>query len=113
MPYGDKTKGPARIARGPVGILTRFARGLPLGELEAAAGAALAVLLALLHAAVAGEEADAAECDLEIVVVLRQRAGQAHDDGAGLATGAAAGGVDGHVHLPAGVGHLQRAEDRL
>ena len=49
----------------------------------------------------------------EAVVVLRQGAAEAHDDRAGLAGRAAAVGVDEDVHLAAGVGHFQRAEDRL
>src|SRR5688500_10298141 len=86
---------------------------LSLRELEAAAGAALAVLLTLLHPAVAGEKAGVAEGRLEAGVELGQGAAQAHDDRAGLAGRAAAVGVDQDVHLAAGVRHLQRAEDRL
>jgi hypothetical protein len=44
--------------------------GLSLGELEASAGAALAVFFAFLHSAVAGEEAGAAEAGLEAAVVF-------------------------------------------
>ena len=45
----------------------RFSTGeeLPLGELEPPAGAALAVLFAFLHSAVAGEESAAAEGDFQ------------------------------------------------
>src|SRR5581483_3687172 len=57
-----------RTRRGTVRGVRRSAReagstvaGLALGEVEPAAGAALAVLFAFLHAAVAGEEAAGAE----------------------------------------------------
>src|SRR5687767_11439622 len=89
------------------------AKRLPLRELEPAAGAALAVLLTFLHAAVAGQEAGVAECLLEGLVEPHEGAAQTHDDRAGLAGRAAAGGVDQHVHLAAGVAHLERAEDGL
>src|SRR5690242_6152579 len=72
---------------------------LSLRELEPAAGAALAVLLTLLHAAVAGHEPGAAERGFEGLVVLHQGPAESHDDRAGLAARAAAGRVDEDVHL--------------
>ena len=45
------------------------------------------------------------------VVVFGQGAAQAHDDRAGLAGGAAAVAAGPDVHLAAGVGHFQGAED--
>src|SRR5205807_24393 len=84
-----------------------------LGELEATAGTALAVLLTLLHAAVAGEEAGVAQRDLQALVVMGEGAAQAHHDRAALARRATAGGVHQHVHLAAGVGRLQRADAGL
>jgi hypothetical protein len=51
-------------------IVVRSREALPLRELERAAGLGLAVLLALDHAAIAGEEAalfqDAAQVEFEI-----------------------------------------------
>src|SRR5688500_12772141 len=77
---------------------------LPLGELELPPGAALAILLAFLHARVAGEEPVGPEVGLGRGVVLHQRPGQAHDDGSALAGRATAAGVDPEVDLAAGVG---------
>src|SRR5439155_10139344 len=114
---GTFRRAPWRMKKGTpkraLGMSMKANDRLPLAELEATAGAALAVLLALLHSAVAGQEAGAAEGDLEAVVVLGQRAAQAHDYGAGLAGRSAAVGVHHHVHLPRDVGDFQRAEDRL
>src|SRR5689334_16436578 len=86
---------------------------LALRELEAAARSPLAVLLALLHPAVAGEEAGVTERDFEAVVEPGQRAAEAHDDSPGLSRRSAPVRVHQDVHLAAGVRHLQRAEDRL
>ena len=63
---------------------------LPLGELDAAAGAAEAVLFAFLHARIAGEIAAAAEGVEGFAVEGDEGAGDAHLAGAGLAVGAAA-----------------------
>src|SRR3954470_15099031 len=86
---------------------------LSLRELETSTCTALAVLFTFLHAAVARQEAGSAEGAFEVRVILRQGSTQAHDDRAGFPRRAAAVGVDEHVHLAAGVGNFQRAEDRL
>src|SRR6266446_3317729 len=86
---------------------------LSLGELEPTSSAALAVLFAFLHSAVAGEEAAAAEGDFEALVELGECPAEAHDNRAGLPGRSAAGGVDEDVHLAAGVGDLEGAEDGL
>src|SRR3954466_4827395 len=86
------------------------ARRLPLAELEPPAGAALAVLLPLLHPAVAGEEPAVPQCAFGRRVELDQRPGHAQDDGPGLGGRAAAGAAGEHVHLAAGVRDFQRAE---
>src|ERR1051325_4367720 len=70
---------------------------LPLGELEAAAGAALAVLFAFLHAAVASEEAAFLLAGAEGGVVHDQGAAEALGESAGLAGIAAAGDGDGDI----------------
>ena len=58
---------------------------LALGELEAAAGARLAVLLALDGAGIAGEEAGLLEGRTELGVEVAQRAGEPVADGTRLA----------------------------
>src|SRR5205823_4486295 len=88
-------------------------RKLPLGELEATPRAALAILLAFLHAAITREVTGVTQRNLQAVVVLGQGTAQTHDDRAGLPAGAAAVRVDQNVHLPGDVGHFQRAKDRL
>src|SRR6476646_11595922 len=67
---------------------------LALRELEAGAGALLAVLLALLHAGIAREETSLLETLAQLHVVELERAGDAVADRAGLAAGTAA--VDRH-----------------
>src|SRR5690606_35500517 len=76
-------------------------------------GAALAVLLAFLHAAVAGEEAAVAQGGLGGWVVFHDRPGQAHDNRAALAGGAPALTVDPDVKLAGDTGRFQRGKDRL
>src|SRR5580765_2951722 len=80
-----------------------------LRELEPRPGSSLAVLLALLHPRVAGQEAFLLELLAELQVVLGQRAGDAVADGAGLAGRAAAGDRDLDVEP---LGRL-RGEERL
>ena len=63
---------------------------LAFRELEAAAGAGLAGLLAFLHARIAGEETGLLEDGAEVLVGLDEGAGDAVAQGAGLAGGAAA-----------------------
>ncbi len=68
-----------------------------LAELRRAAGGLEAVLLALLHARVAGEEAGGLQRGAEFRVHLQQGAGDAVAQGAGLAGHAAA--VDAGLHI--------------
>src|SRR5262245_39028662 len=84
-----------------------WGRGLALGELGA--GAALAVLLALHGAGVAGEEAGALEACAQLGVHLGQRPGEAVADGARLPGHAAAA----HVHPEVDLAHLLRDLQRL
>src|SRR5262245_1577021 len=80
---------------------------LALRELEAAAGAGLAVLLTLDLASIAGEEAGVAEGLLERRVVVAKGAGHAEADGLGLAHESAAVDLSDHLELALGVGHLE------
>src|SRR5437016_7187113 len=86
---------------------------LSLRELEPPTRAALAVLLTLFHARVARQGAAVTQCGFQRRVIFEQGAGEAHDNCPGLSGLAAAAGVDQHVHLAAGVGDFQRAEDGL
>src|SRR5450432_2906622 len=81
---------------------------LALGELEALACALLSVLLALLHARIAGEKSILAQRGAQFGVEHRNGAGQAHAYGSGLSTDAAAFGGDHHVHLIMQIGELER-----
>src|SRR5204862_6955780 len=72
---------------------------LALGELEPRTRAALAVLLALLHARVAREESGLLEALAELAVVDLKRAGDAVTDRAGLAARNVAGDRDDVVVL--------------
>src|SRR5512135_80184 len=87
---------------------------LPLRELEPGAGAALTVLLALLHARVAREEAGLLECPAELAVEEAERAGDPVADRAGLARAPAALDERDDVELVARLGELQGlADDHL
>ena len=67
-------------------------RQLSLGELRRTAGTFEAVLLALLHARIAGQKACLLENRAQLLGVhLQQSAGQAVTDGAGLTSYTAAG----------------------
>src|SRR6188474_2751182 len=79
-----------------------------LAELEAAPRLALAVLLALDHAAVAGQEPAAAQHLVQGGIALEQRARQAQAHRAALSRGAAAEHVDPDVPLLAYVRGVQR-----
>src|SRR6185436_8476812 len=72
---------------------------LALRELEALAGAGLAVLLALDFARVAGEQAGAAKRGLVFLVVFDEGAGEAETDGTGLAGKSAADRAHADVEL--------------
>src|SRR6185437_9048694 len=63
---------------------------LALAELEAAASALLAVLLAFLHAWIARQKAVLAQAGAELGIKPRDGAGKSHADRASLATGTAA-----------------------
>src|SRR5687767_4981106 len=87
---------------------TPATRESALGELEALAGALLAVLLAFLHPAVAGKELAVAERRVEFLVDLLESAGDAEHDGAGLAGEPAAVDANENVQLA----HHPRCEQR-
>src|SRR5262245_37962084 len=74
-----------RMGSGRVRWIPLLLERLPLAELEALARARLPVLLALLHARVAREEALAAEQRLQRLVLADERARHAEPDRAGLA----------------------------
>src|SRR5690606_26218021 len=80
---------------------------LTLGELEATASAALAVLLTLLHAAAAGAEPTVTPGVIILRVGCLQRPGDTEHNGAGLAGDAAAADVHKDVHLAIGVGAFE------
>src|ERR1700741_1290644 len=85
--------------------------GLPLRVLELRPGARLAVLLALLHPRIAGEEAGPLERLAQLVVELKQRPRDAVADRAGLSGRPAAAHVHHRVELAEGVGELERLGD--
>src|SRR5579859_5793773 len=82
---------------------------LTLGELERPAGLRLAVLLALDHARVAGEETALLEDATELRLVVGERLGQAMAERPGLAGKSAAGDGRAHVVLAVPIG----GDDRL
>src|SRR5688572_24663644 len=79
-------------------------RVLALRVLDASTRAAEAVLLALLHARIAGQQALLAELLFERRIGLHEGAGDAEADRAGLAGEAAAGARDEEVEAPGGAG---------
>src|SRR5207237_2794108 len=89
----------------------RYPSRSPLRELEALARLLVAVLLALDHAGIAGEEAVVAQGGLEVGPVLLERPGQAEHDRARLAVLAAAADVDEHVDPAAHLGADERGAD--
>src|SRR5690606_26159375 len=93
LPLGDGAM--ARIVTPPRS--GGVSAALTLGELRGAACLVQADLLALDFARIAGHEARLAQLDLQRLVVLDQRAGDAQADRTGLAGGAAAGGGDEDV----------------
>src|SRR5262245_57467332 len=86
-------------------------RRLTLGELEPGAGAALAVLLALLHPGIAREKAFLLELLAELRVVLRQRARDPVSDRSRLPRRPAAGDGDVDVEPLRRLGREQRLLD--
>src|SRR5262249_13158819 len=119
-----RAKKPAGSPRGP----GDYGEGLPLRELEALAGALAAVLLSLLHAAVAGQVAGVAELlghvrlPFGLLAVggrlaaqaehVLQRAGHALAARAALAGEAAALDVDEHVETVAHFSDFERTDHR-
>src|SRR3569623_1328692 len=89
-------------------------RSLALGELERPAGLGLAVLLALDHAAVAGQEAALLEDAAQLGLVVGESLADAMADRTGLAAETAAGdGGDDVVLVLAGGGHDRLLQDHL
>src|SRR3954468_4058042 len=84
---------------------------LTLRELEGPAGLGLAVLLALDHAGVAGEEAALLEHGAQLRLEIGQRLGDAVTDGTGLTGQTAAGDGADHVILAGPRGHGERLLD--
>src|SRR5580704_7522720 len=84
---------------------------LALRELEASAGLGLAVLFALNHAAVAGEEAVRLQKRAQARFVVGERLGKAVTHRARLTGEAGALHGDGDVELAEAVGDLQRLGD--
>src|SRR5690606_284979 len=95
----------AQQKSGPEGPLfpVPYRKRLALGELEGAAGLRAAVLLALHHASVAGEEAALLEHSAKLRFVEGERAGDAVAHGTGLAREAAAGDGGDDIVLAAAV----------
>src|ERR1700722_7256224 len=87
------------------------ARASALRELEAASGLGAAVLLALHHAAVAGEEAVRLQRRAQARFVVGERLGDAVPHRAGLAGEARADHGRFHVELAEPAGDLQRLGD--
>ena len=75
--HPSKQNDPGKHIAGVVKVTPGFGDALTLRELEAAASAALAVLLALFHAAVAGEEPSRPQCIVVLGVCQLQRPGDA------------------------------------
>src|ERR1700720_4188041 len=90
----------------PAGARARLA----LCVLRSLAGPLQAVLLALLHPRVAGQQACLLQSGPEVRVVLDEGTCDAVRDGAGLAAGAAADHLDADVELALGAGDAQRRE---
>src|SRR5689334_22892760 len=85
--------------------------GLTLGELVAFARARLAVLLALLHARIARQQAVALERGAQVGVRHEQGAGDAVPHGAGLAGGSTAGHIHPRIKLTGRLGDGERLGD--
>src|SRR5436190_23884726 len=79
-----------------------------LGVLGGLSGPLEAVLLALLHPRIAGEEAALPKCEAVLRVQLEQRPGDPVADRAGLAGDPAAFDLDHRVEAALGAGHAER-----
>src|SRR5574341_1454916 len=104
----------ARDAPGLSGPKTGLVfRSLTLAELEPGAGALLSVLLALLDARVARQEAGLLELDAQLGVVLAERSRDRVSDGARLGGHAAAVDRGYDVELVVRLRHRERLLDDL
>src|SRR5271157_1124121 len=88
--------------------MTTQTKRLPLGELEALARALLAVLLAFLHAGIAGQKAVLAKSGTQFRVEEADGAGQSHAHRAGLPADAATLGGGNNVNLFRDAAELER-----
>src|SRR5690606_1342377 len=95
---------PKEKARRSGPLCIRTSAGSALGELEGPAGLGAAVLLALDHAAVAGEKAAALQNAAQLGLVMGERLGDAVAHGAGLTREPATGYGGDHVVLAVAVG---------
>src|SRR4051812_11887435 len=102
-----------RSRRNAVVGKARVRRSLSLGELEATACTALAILLTFLHAAVAGEEAAFLLARAKVDVVHGKSAAEALDNCAGLAGIAAAVDGNGNVEVAGDVGGNEGSADEV
>src|SRR5689334_5353244 len=106
-------RSPPKTKGAPRGALRRDCEAfdLALRELEAAARTGAAVLLALDHAAVAGQEAVGLHRTPQRRLELRQRLGDAVAHRARLARQAAAGDGSDHVELAVALADVERLLD--
>src|ERR1044072_5440952 len=88
-----------------------LSKRLALRELERTTGLRLAVLLALDHAGVAGQEAALLEHGAQLRLEIGERLGDAVTNGTGLAGQTAAGDGADHVVLTGTRGHRERLLD--
>src|SRR5690606_2551853 len=84
---------------------------LTLGELEAAAGTGLAVLLAFDHAAVSCQESTFAEDGVMGRIAGLKGTGNSQNHSSGLSGGASPLDCHGDVHLPKGICRMKGSED--
>src|SRR6266702_7381033 len=107
--YKRKTKRALKSAPFYISLKPLSRRMLPkrltLRELERPAGLGLAVLLALDHAGVAGQEAALLEHGAQLWLEIGERLGDAMTDSTGLAGQTAAGNGADHVVLAGTRGH--------
>src|SRR4051812_29795922 len=85
--------------------------GLALAELQALAGARLAVFLTFLHTRIAGEKSLCLESGTEVRIRFEEGARDAVPDRTGLAVRAAAGDIDADVVLSQGIRGHQRLQE--
>src|SRR5205809_3389417 len=90
--------------------LRRSAKRLPLGELDSLSRALLTVLLAFLHARIAGEKTVLTQRRAQFRVEARNRPRQSHAHRSSLAANAAAMRGHNHVNLIGQASKLQRLD---